>query len=704
MMRLFVIRLLLALAGLVLLNAPASAQTAASLSPSPNLQFFDMSSGQSLPCVGCTVSTFAAGTSTPLKTYTDSTATSQNGVIITLDSNGYTTSGIWIGGVCYKYVLKNASAATVWTQDNICDNAQLIRAALAGSSGASGVGFQPLGGSVPATVASALNSAFIYDSGFDSAAHVCGSSITVAVTKQSLWTGLSTMTCAAHLWFPTATGVAIRPASGQTITLTGSITAAPGKIFDFSFGGSIKLSASTSRAPVEWWGAVADYNGTTGTDNTTAFSNALATVKTSPDTGGDIKTNTPPSPCLYLGTGQYLIDHLTMADYEYTKICGSGPNASFIVINPTSAGTDGIAFSSTGIQRFGNSLSELTLVSVSSNTRRVLSVSMQNQFLLSNVTFNCVPIGDCTNELYMAGMQTSRIVNSRFYGSGSGTDDAIVIAASPISTTVTFDGIDIEGSLGACLNAGGSSGAATIVLLNSTLENCKYAIQASTNVIISANHFEHSNMNAIFTPSGALIQSGGANNFQQCAAVGGTLFNLAGSTILRMTSSDVTDLAAGCTLMDLAAGSSVTWPGPLLSTSGLGGTIATGSGVLDAGVLASHTFSLSGVSGTNNIAPFRGNFWLLGIAGGTTLHVQGGATGGATPIGLPPGEIITVFLSSAPSGCCAVTMAGGNTGDFPILGQIIDTGRAANTHQTVTLQVDNAGNVTVANSPGWSAN
>lgn len=288
MIRPFVIRVLLALAAIgALFNvSTASAQTAASLSPSPNLQFFDASSGQSLPCVGCTVSTFAAGTSTPLRTYTDSTATSQNGVIITLDSNGYTTSGIWIGGACYKYVLKNAASATVWTQDHICDNAQLLKALLSTTGGANSVGFEPTGGGLATTVGAVLNSAFLYDLGFSSATAACASAKTIAVTQQALWNSLSTMTCPAALWFPTGAGVAIKPATGQTFTITGTITAPPAKIFDLSAGGTVLFSSSAASFVVpQWWGSIADYSaGSTCagvTDNLSSWSAGIRSAMAS---------------------------------------------------------------------------------------------------------------------------------------------------------------------------------------------------------------------------------------------------------------------------------------------------------------------------------------------------------------------------------------------------------------------------------------
>jgi hypothetical protein len=146
----------LALFALALAPAALFAQTAASVTPNPNIQFLDTSTGAALPCVGCSVYTYAAGTSTPLATYTDSTGMTANSNPIVLDSAGYSTSGIWIKASCYKFVLENASAATVWTQDNVCDNSQLLKTLLAGSTGAAQIGYEASGGAAT-NVAAVLN-------------------------------------------------------------------------------------------------------------------------------------------------------------------------------------------------------------------------------------------------------------------------------------------------------------------------------------------------------------------------------------------------------------------------------------------------------------------------------------------------------------------------------------------------------------------
>src|SRR6185437_16115648 len=93
--------------------------------------------GAGLPCAGCKLSTFAAGTTTPLATYTDSTGTSSNTNPITLDASG--GAFIWLGSSSYKFILKDALGNTIWTVDNVnagnlfpCGPANTIQAANGG--------------------------------------------------------------------------------------------------------------------------------------------------------------------------------------------------------------------------------------------------------------------------------------------------------------------------------------------------------------------------------------------------------------------------------------------------------------------------------------------------------------------------------------------------------------------------------------------
>lgn len=111
------VRLLAALAfGLV--GAAAQAQTV--LSPLA-IQHFTDNNGNL--CVGCQLFTYAAGTTTPATTYTDSTGDTPNADPVILNSRG--EAGVWLTpGVGYKFVLApstdtNPPTNPYWTVDNI---------------------------------------------------------------------------------------------------------------------------------------------------------------------------------------------------------------------------------------------------------------------------------------------------------------------------------------------------------------------------------------------------------------------------------------------------------------------------------------------------------------------------------------------------------------------------------------------------------
>lgn len=85
------------------------------LAPQPKAQFFDASG---TPLVGGKVFTYAAGTTTPLETYTDETGVTPNTNPVILDSRG--ECNLWFSPASsYKVVLKSATDVLQWTVDNI---------------------------------------------------------------------------------------------------------------------------------------------------------------------------------------------------------------------------------------------------------------------------------------------------------------------------------------------------------------------------------------------------------------------------------------------------------------------------------------------------------------------------------------------------------------------------------------------------------
>jgi hypothetical protein len=87
----------------------------ASLSPSPKLQFFGT---DGLPLVGGKLYTYAAGTTTPIATYTDHTAANLNTNPVILDSAGQ--AGVWLTDtITYKYTLTDANDVLLFTVDYV---------------------------------------------------------------------------------------------------------------------------------------------------------------------------------------------------------------------------------------------------------------------------------------------------------------------------------------------------------------------------------------------------------------------------------------------------------------------------------------------------------------------------------------------------------------------------------------------------------
>jgi hypothetical protein len=100
---------------------------------------------------------------------------------------------------------------------------------------------------------------FIDSSFYSSFALACAAAVTanapLLVSKS--WIAIPTGTCAANLqfWIGTGSAILLQPASGATLTLTGTVTAPVGQIFDLSAGGLIAWS-SPSLARPEYWGAL----------------------------------------------------------------------------------------------------------------------------------------------------------------------------------------------------------------------------------------------------------------------------------------------------------------------------------------------------------------------------------------------------------------------------------------------------------------
>ena len=80
-------------------------------------QFFD---DNGAPLAGGLIYTYAAGTTTPLATYTSANGLTANTNPIILDAAGRPPNEIWLtGGFSYKFVLKDSTYVQIWTMDNL---------------------------------------------------------------------------------------------------------------------------------------------------------------------------------------------------------------------------------------------------------------------------------------------------------------------------------------------------------------------------------------------------------------------------------------------------------------------------------------------------------------------------------------------------------------------------------------------------------
>jgi hypothetical protein len=149
----------------------------ASLTPAPKIQFF---ADNGTPLAGGKLYTYAAGTTTPLASYTAYAGTVANTNPVILDSRG--EANVWLDGVvAYKLALYRADNTLIWTVDNVFGQAGLIDA-LAASSGSSLVGFLQSGTGAVASSTSAWKLASVRWT-TDTAAAVSGAIVWSALRR-----------------------------------------------------------------------------------------------------------------------------------------------------------------------------------------------------------------------------------------------------------------------------------------------------------------------------------------------------------------------------------------------------------------------------------------------------------------------------------------------------------------------------------------
>jgi hypothetical protein len=107
-----------------------------SIATPPKLQFFDANGN---PLAGGKLYSYAAGTTTPLATYTDYGGGTANSNPVILDSRG--EANVWFGTGQYKLKLTDADDVEIYTVDNLNGPDAATLAVLAASSGSSLIGY-----------------------------------------------------------------------------------------------------------------------------------------------------------------------------------------------------------------------------------------------------------------------------------------------------------------------------------------------------------------------------------------------------------------------------------------------------------------------------------------------------------------------------------------------------------------------------------
>ena len=98
------------------------------VTPTPKAQFLML---DGTPLVGGKVYSYAAGTTTPLATFTDSTGATPNENPVILDSRG--EANIWLGSASYKFRLTDENDVDIWTVDNVAPPTTAVSPVLTGN-------------------------------------------------------------------------------------------------------------------------------------------------------------------------------------------------------------------------------------------------------------------------------------------------------------------------------------------------------------------------------------------------------------------------------------------------------------------------------------------------------------------------------------------------------------------------------------------
>ena len=262
------------------------------------------------PLAGGLLYTYAAGTSTPLATYSSQAGTTPNANPVVLDSRGEAT--VFWSGASYKVVLHDSADAPIWTQDNVGPEAVTATGADTARTQADWQGAVK-GWRSPAEWGNhaALTGAHLASAAAQAVTDGVGLLIAHPVTISTA-IDLGTVPIRVE-----GRGKFVRSGSG-TLTGTGTLTAPIGQIFD-GWSAGLTFSWKVEHVVPQWWGAAGDGV----TDDTAAIQAAIVVAAA---------INGHP----FFPPGVYLYSTLTV--YSDVTLCGPGGTAATLrQIQPTNA-------------------------------------------------------------------------------------------------------------------------------------------------------------------------------------------------------------------------------------------------------------------------------------------------------------------------------------------------------------------------------
>jgi len=273
----------------LLLPLSAFGQNLGAPMPFVQPQFFGTTSGAA--CAGCLLYSYAAGTTTPLATYTDATLATANANPIVLNTLGRPSgsSEIWLSAQAYKFVLQTAAGATIWTQDNVYDFAQIAGTTLncAAQTGASAsIKITACANALPTTGGTTDVRGLTGVQGWTTDAFNGITKPIDFICEGTTFTVSTNSTIPANVNLILGEGCIFSVNNALTLTIKGSMVPSVGQ--HFAGTGSVLIAtASATRVLPQWFGAVGDGS----TDDSTAWKNTFAAVSTSTFTAGGANGN-----------------------------------------------------------------------------------------------------------------------------------------------------------------------------------------------------------------------------------------------------------------------------------------------------------------------------------------------------------------------------------------------------------------------------